>query len=141
LFARKWKFFHEDSSEIDFDTVPDYRNNRREGNLIELLTLSEIVHEIMSSNDNSSITYHDDGSKKQGVGSFSGLTTLFENSVVRDHLQYAEANRDYLRPPGTHRGQPQHLEATLYTSRPPMTPQGNLRPPMTYRSPTQPNLA
>jgi hypothetical protein len=47
LFQRHWKFFNEDTDNIDFDTAPDGANNRREGKITELLALSLIVREIM----------------------------------------------------------------------------------------------
>ncbi len=49
---------------------------RQAGKSIETLALHEIVKEIMSSDGKTVVTYSDDGSKKQGAGSFSvqGIT-------------------------------------------------------------------
>ena len=41
------------------------------GKKIEAQALAEVVKEIMTAESTSTITYADDGSKKQGAGSFS----------------------------------------------------------------------
>ena len=41
------------------------------GKALEAFTLAKICEEIMNSNENVTITYQDDGSRKQGVGSYS----------------------------------------------------------------------
>jgi hypothetical protein len=75
MFGRTWKF-HNESDIIDLDTLPDARNVRHAGKSLEVLALNEIVKEIMSSDQQSVVTYSDDGSKKQGAGAFSvqGIT-------------------------------------------------------------------
>ena len=76
MFNIKWKGFNEDDKIIDLDTVPDMRNLRDQGKAREAMALAAIVEKIMDSEDKAVITYHDDGSKKQGAGSFSvqGIT-------------------------------------------------------------------
>ncbi|KAK6171675.1 hypothetical protein SNE40_018117 [Patella caerulea] len=75
VFARKWKL-HNESNVIDLDTMPESKCTRRAGKSIEAMALDEIVSEIMNSSEKSVVTYNDDGSKKQGIGSFSvqGIT-------------------------------------------------------------------
>ena len=96
LFARKWKF-HSESDSIDLDTLPAQKNVRMVGKSLEVLALAEIVNEIVNSDENTVVTYSDDGSKKQGVGSFSvqGLTV---NGVYRalPTLQIASESRENL---------------------------------------------
>ena len=70
LFDLPWKFFDQDKTGIDLDTAPSSANSRRETRIQEILTLAEIVNKIMSG-ENSTITYHDDGSRTQGTGAFS----------------------------------------------------------------------
>ena len=62
MFDRKWKL-HSDSPTIDLDTLPDSKNIRKAGKSIEAMALHEIVKEIMASEEKSSITYTEDGSK------------------------------------------------------------------------------
>ena len=71
LFRLPWKFFDADKNVIDLDTAPSSVNNRREARVRELFVLAEIADKVMNSDDKSTITYHDDGSRKQGTGSFS----------------------------------------------------------------------
>ena len=71
LFQLPWKFFSTDKSVIDLDTVPSTANNQREARVRELFVLAEIAEKVMSSDDTSTIAYHDDGSRKQGTGAFS----------------------------------------------------------------------
>lgn len=96
LFGRKWKYHNEDDNVIDLDTVPHNSQIRQAGKAILALALSEIVELMMSSSD-VVITYHDDGSKKKGCGSFSvqGITidgkyrafpTLPISSETRENL-------------------------------------------------------
>lgn len=75
LFGRQWKF-HQDSDVIDLDTLPESCSIRLAGKSLEALALDEIVKEIMKSDEDVVVTYSDDGSKKQGAGSFSvqGIT-------------------------------------------------------------------
>ena len=70
MFGRSWKL-HDESEVIDLDTLPQASNIRQAGKSIEALALDEIVKEIMDSNEKTVVTYSDDGSKKQGAGSFS----------------------------------------------------------------------
>ena len=96
LFGTKWKF-HDETEIIDLDTLPAQKNTREVGKSLEVLALCEIVKEIMNSHANTVVTYSDDGSKKQGVGSFSvqGLTV---NGVYRalPTLQIASESKDNL---------------------------------------------
>ena len=70
MFDRRWKYHNNDPEKIDYDTVPDNKNIRSAGKAILACTLSEIVDLMMNGSD-VVITYHDDGSKKQGCGSFN----------------------------------------------------------------------
>ena len=69
MFGRQWKHHNEDSRNIDVVTALSSKSIRETGQAIETYTLKCIVDEIMAS-DESVITYHDDDSKKKGVGSF-----------------------------------------------------------------------
>ena len=71
LFHLPWKFFNEDSDTIDLDTAPCSSNNRREARIHELFSLAAIVDKIMGTDEKSTISYHDDGSRTQGTGAFS----------------------------------------------------------------------
>ena len=75
MFGRQWKYHSEDETCVDLDTAPHVRNIRESGKAICALTLSCIVDEIMRSDD-VVITYHSDGSKRQGAGGYSvqGIT-------------------------------------------------------------------
>ena len=97
LFNLCWKTSEEDDSVVDLDTVPDKSAIRKMGNAREVLALASLVEKIMSSDDRTTIVYHDDGSKKQGAGSFSvqGVTvdkkwypfpTLTISSETRENL-------------------------------------------------------
>ena len=70
MFGRKWKS-HSDSAVIDLDTLPHKHNILKAGKSIEVMALDEIAKEVMNSDSKATITYCDDGSKKQGVGSFT----------------------------------------------------------------------
>lgn len=76
LFNIEWLKFEEDTDKITLDTVPHKKRNIEVGKALEALALAQIVGKIMENDENSTITYHDDGSKKQGAGSFSvqGIT-------------------------------------------------------------------
>eukprot|EP00731_Ephydatia_muelleri_P005561 Em0002g1737a len=65
MFGRNWKY-HDEGAEIEVDTLPDKKNAnaRRVGKCIEAIALSEIVTEVVSSDDQSTITFANDGSKK-----------------------------------------------------------------------------
>ena len=67
MFGRQWKHLNEDSTSIDVDTAPSFKSIRKTGWTIETYTLKCIVDEIMAS-DEFIITYHDNCSKKKGVG-------------------------------------------------------------------------
>jgi len=81
LFDRKWKY-HDETNNIDLNTLPHSSNIREAGKRIEALALDEIVKEVMNSDELAVVTYCDDGSKKQGAGSFSvqGITV---NGIYR----------------------------------------------------------
>ena len=70
MFGRKWKF-HTEEEDITLDTVPDRATSRRVGKALEAFTLATIASKIIETDDTSCVTYHDDGSRKQGVGSYS----------------------------------------------------------------------
>ena len=70
MFDRKWKYHDNDPDKVDLNTVPADAQIRQAGKAILALTLSEIVEQMMAGSD-VVITYHDDGSKKQGCGSFN----------------------------------------------------------------------
>jgi len=69
-FGRKWKL-HNEATTLDWDTLPDWRNVREAEKCIKTLALHQIVNEIMDTDEKSVVTYADDGSRKQGAGSFS----------------------------------------------------------------------
>ena len=52
MFGRNWKY-HDEGAEIDVDTLLDKKNTRRVGKCIEAMALSEIVMEVVSSDDQS----------------------------------------------------------------------------------------
>ena len=60
MFGRKWKF-HNEEDEIDLDTLPSKYNTRVSGKAIEAMTLSEIVREMMESDQKLTVTYSRDG--------------------------------------------------------------------------------
>ena len=70
LFDRHWKYHGEDPDKVDLDTSPADAQIRQAGKAILALALSEIVEMMMAGTD-VVITYHDDGSMKQGCGSFN----------------------------------------------------------------------
>ena len=95
MFGLDWKRF-EEGEEITVNTVPDKKMNRKMGRAIEAYTLSEMVREMMSE-ENTTVTYHDDGSRSQGTGGYSvqGITikgkfyplpTLSISSETRNNL-------------------------------------------------------
>ena len=75
MFGRAWKSHNQDNTLIDLDTAPHVRNARDAGQALTALCLSEIVDEIIEAGG-CVITYHEDGSKAQGVGGYSvqGIT-------------------------------------------------------------------
>ena len=70
LFNLRCKKFDEGST-IDLDTVPEKRMITEVGRAREALALNSLVELMMESDEKTTIVYHDDGSKKQGAGSFS----------------------------------------------------------------------
>jgi hypothetical protein len=96
LFGRKFKLAKE-AEHIDIDTMPDPHCVRKTGDAITAMTLAEVAKEVIESDGNSNIVYSDDGSKKQGAGSFivQGITvngkhrplpTLSIDTESRDNL-------------------------------------------------------
>ena len=75
MFETNWKF-HEEGENITVNTLPESKNIRTASEAIEAMTISEIAHLINNTDSNISITYSDDGSRKQGVGNFvvQGIT-------------------------------------------------------------------
>ena len=71
LHNLEWKTSDEDENVVDLDTVPANPRLRKEGKAREILALKVIVQRIMDCAITSTITLHDDGSKKQGAGKFS----------------------------------------------------------------------
>ena len=65
MFGRPWKFFDEDKDVITLDTVPHHKNQIIHSRAAEAFTIDKIVRSIVESDEMSSITYHDDGSKTQ----------------------------------------------------------------------------
>ena len=76
LFNLDWKTFDDDKEEITLDTMPDKKRNREVGKAREAFALANIVEEVMKHEGTSTVTYHDDGSRTQGAGSYSvqGIT-------------------------------------------------------------------
>ena len=75
LFYCSWKYHDEDKDIIDLDTAPHSKNIREAGKASTILAPASIVDEIMDS-ETAVVSYHDDGSKKQGIGVYSvqGIT-------------------------------------------------------------------
>ena len=75
LFGRSWKTHSQDETVIDLDTAPHVKQVRETGQALTALCLSQIVEEMMD-DGGGIITYHDDGSRTQGVGGYSvqGIT-------------------------------------------------------------------
>ena len=68
VFGRKWKSFKPNST-FDDDTLPSMTNLVRTRSYLEAMALNNIVEEIMSS-DSGTITYSNDGSSLNKVGSY-----------------------------------------------------------------------
>ena len=96
MFGRKWKY-HDKSEVIDVDTLPESRNTRLAGKSLEALALSAIVKEIMNSNEKVTVTYSDDGSRKQGAGAFTvqGITINRQHRALPT-LSVASESKDNL---------------------------------------------
>ena len=60
----------EDTICLDLDTAPHNKNIRRVGQAIHALSFGCLVEEIMEGDDGAVITFHIDGSRTQGVGSY-----------------------------------------------------------------------
>ena len=75
MFGLEWKRF-EEGEEITINTVPDKKMNRKMGKALEAFTLSQIVQAMMDQEEETTVTYHDDGSRSKGAGGYSvqGLT-------------------------------------------------------------------
>ena len=71
MFNLKWKKHNEDDSVVDLDTLPAKPAILVMQRSREALALSSLVEKMMNSDEKTTIVYHDDGSKKQGAGSFS----------------------------------------------------------------------
>lgn len=95
MFGLEWERF-EEAEEITLNTVPDKKMNKKMGKAFEASTLSEVVEEMMSE-DTTTVTYHDDGSRSQGTGGYSvqgisirgkfhPLPTLSISSETRNNL-------------------------------------------------------
>ena len=76
MFDADWKYHDECTEDVDLDTVPHTKNIRESGKAITVLTLASLVDLVMDSDSESVISYHDDGSRKQGIGGYSvqGIT-------------------------------------------------------------------
>ena len=71
MFGLDWRF-HNEGDDITVNTIPQTSRNRLVGRGIEVFTLAKLCHLILSSDDKTTtITYHDDGSRTQGAGSYS----------------------------------------------------------------------
>ena len=70
LFGRQWKLHDGDFEIIDLDTLPHSLTIRQVGKSLKALVLSSIVLEIMESDEQTVVTYHDNGSKKQVLDLF-----------------------------------------------------------------------
>ena len=97
MFGLNWNF-HEEGEKISVDTVPQASTARRVGKGIEVFTLAKLCEKILSSDEKKvTVTYHDDGSRSQGAGSYSvqgislekeffPLPTLSISSETRQNL-------------------------------------------------------
>ena len=97
MFGLNWNF-HEEGEKISVDTVPQATTARRVGKGIEVFTLAKLCEKILSSDEKKvTVTYHDDGSRSQGAGSYSvqgislekeffPLPTLSISSETRQNL-------------------------------------------------------
>ena len=97
MFGRSW-CFHEEGEKITVDTVPQASSARRIGKGLEVFTLAKLCEKILSCDDKRvTVTYHDDGSRTQGAGSYSvqgislqgeffPLPTLPISSETRENL-------------------------------------------------------
>ena len=95
MFGFGWRL-HDEGEELTLDTAPHRKRNIAVSRALEAQTLSQLVKRIME-NETASVTLHDDGSRTQGVGSYSvaGITvggeyfllpTLSINSETRSNL-------------------------------------------------------
>ena len=77
--------------------MPDRKTNRKMGKAIEAFTLSEMVNLMLDQEEQTAVTYHDDGSRFKGIGGYSvqGVTvkgkffplpTLAISSETRENL-------------------------------------------------------
>ena len=80
VFGREWKAFSPNDT-INQDTLPSMTNLVRTRNYVEAMALNNIVEEIMSS-DGGSITYSNDGSSLNKVGSYI-VQSITVNGIQR----------------------------------------------------------
>ena len=80
LFDREWKAFRPNYT-IDNDTLPSMTNLVRTRNYVEAMALNNIVEEVMNS-DGGSITYSNDGSALNRVGSYV-VQSITVNGIQR----------------------------------------------------------
>ena len=97
MFGRSW-CFHDEGEKITVNTVPQASAARRVGKGLEVFTIAKLCEKILGSDDKKvTVTYHDDGSRTQGAGSYSvqgislqgefyPLPTLPISSETRDNL-------------------------------------------------------
>ena len=97
MFNCGWKYHAENEEAVDLDTVPHHKNIREAGKALTVLTLASIVDEMMESGTDVVISYHDDGSKKQGIGSYSVQgVTINDKFRVLPTLPIASESRENL---------------------------------------------
>ena len=81
VFDMDWKPFQPKGVQ-DLNTLPSMRNSLHTEPLLEAMALNAIVQEMMEEENTSSITYSNDGSSMNGVGSFV-VQSLTINGVQR----------------------------------------------------------
>ena len=81
LFGRNWKS-HTENDVSDRDTLPAMSSLRRTEPYMEAMALSSIVDEMMSDENNATITYSNDGSGMSGLGKYM-VQSLSINGVQR----------------------------------------------------------
>ena len=102
MFSLDWRRF-EEGEEITIDTVPDKKMNRKMGKALEAFTLSRIVEAMLEQEEETTVTYHDNGSRSKGAGGYSvqgftiqgkffPLPTLSITSETRQNLADLKLN-------------------------------------------------
>lgn len=81
LFDRKWKPYKPNAI-IDNDALPSMTNIVRTRDFAEAMALNSIVEEVMNSSEGSSVTYSNDGSAMNKVGSYV-VQSITVNGVQR----------------------------------------------------------